>query len=91
MIALAARDHEFSLRLPALDEILARELQCRFDRFGAAAGEPHFVEFTRCAVDQIVREFFRGLGREKARMRERELIGLFADRLAHRFIAVTEA
>ena len=73
-----------------LDEILARDLQCGFDGFRTAAGQPHLGERSGRAVHQIVGQPFRGLGREKPRVREGELIGLLADRLAHGFIAVAE-
>src|SRR3569623_946870 len=39
VIALAARDEVPALRLAALDEILSRELDARFDRLGDAADE----------------------------------------------------
>ena len=76
VITLAARDHEFSLRLTALDEILACQFQRRFDGLGAAAGQPHVGKFAGCVRDEVVGKPFRHLGREKSRVREREPIGL---------------
>ena len=91
VIALAPRDDEFALRLPALDKILPRELQRGLDRLGAAAGQPHLVELPGRAVYEIVGQPFGGRGREKTRVRERQLVGLLPDRLPHGFVAVAEA
>ena len=76
VITLPARDDVFALRLIRFDEVLARELQRCFDGFGAAARQPHFRQLARRIAHQIVRQQFCGFGREEARVRERELVGL---------------
>ena len=56
MIALPARDEMRALRLADLDEVLARHLERRLDRFRAAADEIRVADAGRRRADQLVGE-----------------------------------
>ncbi len=76
VIALATRNEMRALRLADLDEVLARHLQRRLDRFRPAADEVRVAHAGRRRADQLVRKRFRGLGREEARVRVGEPVDL---------------
>ena len=65
VIALAARDDGAALRFAGLDEILARHLQRRLDRLGAAADEIDVIDAARRVLDQPIGEPLGGLGGEE--------------------------
>ena len=73
MVALAPRDQIAALRLAALDEILARQLERRLDRLRSAADEEDVVEPRRRVRDEVVGELLGGLRGEEARVRVFEL------------------
>ena len=91
VIALPPRDERRALRLPDLDEILARHLERRLDRLGAAAHEVRVARAGRRRPDQPVGELFGDFGREEARVRVGELVGLRVHRRQHVGVAVPEA
>ena len=91
MIALAARDEVGALRLPDLDEVLARELQRRFDGFRAARDEIHLVEAGRRVLDEVVGQRLGHLAGEEARVRVREPVDLRVHRGEHVGVAMTKA
>ena len=76
VIALPPGDEILPLRLAALDEILPRELERRFDRLRSAADKENVADAFRRMRDEIVGEFFGGLRGEKAGMRIFELVEL---------------
>ena len=91
MVALPPRDERRALRLPDLDEVLARHLERRLDRFGAAAHEVRVARPGRRRPDQPVGELLGHLGREEARVRVGELVRLRVHRRQHVGVPVTEA
>ena len=90
VIALAARDEAPPLRLADLEKVLARHLERRLDRLGAAGAEEDLVEPRGRARDQAVGERLGRLVAEEAGMREGELAHLAADRLDDALMAVPE-
>ena len=91
VIALPPRDERGALRLPDLDEVLPRHLERRLDRLGAAAHEVHVAHPGRRRADQPVGELLGHLGREEARVRVGEPVGLRVHRRQHVGMPVTEA
>jgi hypothetical protein len=79
VIALAARDEQRAFQLARLDEILARELQCRLHRLGAARHQVDPPDAGRRARHQAVGQLFRHLGGEEGRVR----IGAAVDLAVH--------
>jgi hypothetical protein len=83
VIALPPRDDVLALRLAALDEKLARQLQRRLDRLGTAADEQHVADAVRRVRDKLVGQFFGHPRGEETGMRVFEVIQLSADRRIH--------
>jgi hypothetical protein len=79
VIALAARDDVSPMRLPKLDEVLARELEGSLDRFRPAADEEDAAHARRRVGAEIGSELLRDRGGEEAGMR----IGQSIELLAH--------
>ena len=83
MVALAPGDDVAPLRLAALDEILARELERGLDRLRPAAHEKNVADAGRGMGDQIVGQFLCHLRGEKTRMRIGQRVELRAHRRQH--------
>ena len=80
VIALAPRDDMGPLRLADLDEILARHLQRRLDRLGAAADQIDMGQSGRRVLDQPVGQALGDFGGEKGRVRVGDRVELAAHR-----------
>ena len=91
VIALAPRDDISPLRLAALDEILARELERGLDRLRPAADEEDVADARRRMGDQVVGQLLRRLRREEARMRIGEPVELRMHGRQHVRMRVPEA
>ncbi|MDT4858564.1 hypothetical protein FQZ97_930390 [compost metagenome] len=91
MVALATGDHVAALGLADFHEVLARQLQRRFHRLGAAGDEVHRLQSLRRTLDQEVRQRFHRLAGEEGGVGIGERADLLADRLDHAGVAVAEA
>src|SRR5216117_2164746 len=67
VIALPAGDEDFALRLSGLDEILARHLERRLDRFRSTRDEIDVPDPRRCIGDQRIGKLLGHLGGEETR------------------------
>ena len=88
VIALPARDEMSPLRLPDLDEILARELERGLDHLRAAR---HEIDVGRRTGNQHVGQLLGDRCREKARVREGKLIDLRVHRANYVRMTVAQA
>ena len=77
--------------LPDLDEILARQLERGLDRLRAARDVVDPLDAVGGALDQMVGQRLRGLGREEAGVRIGEPFDLGFDRRDHPGMIVAEA
>ncbi len=91
VVALPPRDERRALRLPDLDEILARHLQRRLDRLRAPAHEIRMARPGRRRPDQAVGEFLGDPRGEEAGVRIGEPVRLRAHRRQHVGVSVAEA
>ena len=91
VIALAPRDDVAPLRLAALDEILARELERGLDRLRSAADVEDVTDARRRVGDEIVGQLLGDLRREEAGMRIGEPVELLVHRRQHVRMRVPEA
>src|SRR5689334_6110231 len=91
VIALTARDEMLALRLTTLDEILARELDCGFDRFRSAADEIGVGKSPGLVADKVIGESFGRLGRKERGMGIGEFRGLARHRLKNFGMLMAEA
>ena len=91
VVALPPPDEDAALGLPDLDEILARHLERRLDRLGAAAHEVRMARAGGRGTDELIGERFGGLRGEEARVRVREPVDLRVHRREHVGMAVAEA
>ena len=90
VIALPARNDVSPLRLAALDEILARELERCLDRLRPAADEEGVTDAVRRVRDKIVGEVLGNLRGEEAGMRIGEPVELLAHRRQDIGVRMTE-
>ena len=88
---LAPGDELAAPGVAALDEILARHLERRFDGLGTAADEKHPVERAGCPLGQLLRQALGGIVGEIAGMGEGNLPKLLDDRLLHPAIGMPQA
>ncbi len=91
VVALPPRDEVRALRLPDLDEVLARHLERGLDRLRAAAHEIGVARAGGAGADELVGERLGDLGREEARVHVREPVDLLVDRGEHVRVAVAQA
>ena len=91
VIALPPGDEVAALRLAALDEILARELERSLDRLRPAADVEHVTDARRCMGRKVVGQLLRGLAGEEARMRVGEPVELRPHGGEHVGMGVPEA
>ncbi len=91
VIALATRDEVPTLRLPDLDEVLARHLQRRLDRLGATRHEVDLADTRRRVLDQQVGQRLGHFGGEKAGVRVSQPVDLRVHRCDHVRMPVAEA
>ena len=90
MVALAPGDEMGALRLADLDEVLARHLERRLDRFRAAADEVGVAHASGRAADQLVGQRLGDVGGEEAGVRVGDAVDLRVHRGAHVGMAVAE-
>ena len=91
VVALPPGDEVRALRLPDLDEVLARHLERRLDRLRAAADEVDVAHAGGRVRDQLVGQRLGDLGGEEARVRVGEPVDLRVHRREHVGVAVAEA
>ena len=91
MIALPTGDDVRPLRLADLDEILARHLESRLDRLGAAADQIDVAQARGSVLNQPVGESLGGFGGEKGGMRLGKRVKLFAHGGEHVRMTMAEA
>ena len=78
VVALPARDKQMAIGLAGFHKVLSRQLQRRFDRFGAAAQQQHPVH-TRRSRNQRLGELFHNVGCEIRGVRIRQRLDLLLD------------
>jgi len=83
VVALAPRDEVGALLLADLDEVLARELQRRFDRLGTAGNEIDLVQPLRRMRDEVLGQRLGHVRREEAGVGVGELVDLLVHRSQH--------
>ncbi len=91
VVALPPCDEVRALRLPDLDEVLARHLERGLDRLRAAAHEVGVARAGGPGAHQLVGQRLGGLGREEARVRVGQAVDLLVDRGEHVGVPVAEA
>ena len=90
MVALAPGNEMPTLRLADLDEILAGELQRRFDRFRATGNDVRMRHAGRRVRDQVIGELFRDFRGEEAGVGIGDPVELCAHRRRDVGVAMTE-
>ena len=90
VIAGTQGDDAVLARLPALDPVLSGELQCGFDRLGAATKEVELREIAWERVGDLVGQVFDRPVREHRARQVAELPALLGDRIGDLGIGVAE-
>ena len=91
VVALAPGDEEGALGLADLDEVLARQLERGFHRFGAAADEVDVAQPRGRARRQMLGQLFRRFTGEEAGVCVGELVDLAVQRRRHVRVAMAQA
>src|SRR5271154_6042955 len=91
MIALSPPDESLALRLAGLEEILPGDLDRCFDCFRSAADEIDISQPAWLMANQLLGEFFRGLGGEERGVRVHEFFRLLRHRRKHAGMLMAKA